>query len=79
MDNDVIDLLNQHEYFRGLSGAILQKIASFAKVTNYDTVAIIHQPNHPLIVGLVRPFAMLLPGWLLLRQGNRSRRYDISG
>jgi hypothetical protein len=31
------------------------------------------------VVGLVRPFAMLLPGWLLLRQGNRSRRYDISG
>jgi hypothetical protein len=39
MDDDVIDWLNQHEYFQGLSGAILEEIASFAKVTNYDTAA----------------------------------------
>ena len=48
MNDDVIDLLNSHEYFRGLSGAILEEITGFAKVTNYDTAAIIHQPNDSL-------------------------------
>jgi len=48
MDDDVIDLLQKHEYFRGISGAILEEIASFAKVTNYDAAAIIHQPNDSL-------------------------------
>jgi hypothetical protein len=48
MDDDVIDWLNQHEYFQGLSGAILGEIASFAKVTNYDAAAVLLQPNDPL-------------------------------
>ena len=48
MDDDVIDLLKAHEYFRGISDAILGEIASFAKVTNYDTAAVIHQLNDPL-------------------------------
>ena len=48
MDDDVIDLLKAHEYFRGISGAILGEIASFAKVTNYDAAAVIHQLNDPL-------------------------------
>ena len=48
MDDDVIDLLKAHEYFRGISGAILEEIASFAKVTNYDAAAVIHQLNDPL-------------------------------
>jgi NTE family protein len=48
MYDDVVDLLQGHEYFRGISGAILEEIASFAKVTNYDAAAVIHQPNDPL-------------------------------
>ena len=48
MDDDVIDLLKAHEYFRGISGAILGEIASFAKVTNYDAAAVVHQLNDPL-------------------------------
>ena len=48
MDDDVIDLLQKHEYFSGISGAILEEIASFAKVTNYDAAAVIHQLNDPL-------------------------------
>ena len=48
MDDDVIDLLKAHEYFRGISDAILGEIASFAKVTNYDAAAVIHQLNDPL-------------------------------
>ena len=48
MDDDVIDLLKAHEYFRGISGAILGEIASFAKVTNYDAAAVIHQLNDSL-------------------------------
>ena len=48
MDDDIINLLKAHEYFRGISAAILGEIASFAKVTNYDTAAVIHQLNDPL-------------------------------
>ena len=48
MYDDVIDLLKRHEYFRGISDAILGEIASFAKVTNYDAAAVILQPNDPL-------------------------------
>ena len=48
MYDDVIDLLKRHEYFRGISDAVLGGIASFAKVTNYDAAAVILQPNDPL-------------------------------
>ena len=48
MDDDVIDLLKAHEYFRDISGDILEEIASFAKVTHYDAAAVIHQLNDPL-------------------------------
>ena len=48
MDDDVIDLLKAHEYFRGISDAILGEIASFATITNYDAAAVIHQLNDPL-------------------------------
>ena len=48
MDDDVIDLLKRHEYFRGISDAILGEFASFGKVTNYDVAAVIHQPNDAL-------------------------------
>ncbi len=48
MYDDVIDLLKTHEYFRGVSDAILGGIASFAKVTNYDAAAVVHQLNDPL-------------------------------
>ena len=53
MDDDVIDLLKAHEYFRGISGAILEEIASFAKVTNYEAAAVVHQLNDPLSVNLL--------------------------
>jgi NTE family protein len=48
MYDDVIDLLKRHEYFGGISDAVLGGIASFAKVTNYDAAAVILQPNDPL-------------------------------
>jgi predicted acylesterase/phospholipase RssA/CRP-like cAMP-binding protein len=48
MDDDVIDLLKAHEYFRGISSAILGEIASFAKVANYDAAVVVHQLNDPL-------------------------------
>ena len=48
MDDDVIDLLKAHEYFRGISDTILGEIASFATVTNYDAAAVVHQLNDPL-------------------------------
>ena len=46
--DDVIDLLKTHEYFRGVSDAILGEIARFGAVTNYDTAASVHQLNDPL-------------------------------
>ena len=48
MYEDVIDLLKAHDYFRGISGAVLGEIASLAKATNYEPAAIIHQLNDPL-------------------------------
>ena len=48
MDDEVINLLKRHEYFRGISDAILGEFASFGKVTNYDAAAVILQPNDPL-------------------------------
>ncbi|HEY6384002.1 MAG TPA: Crp/Fnr family transcriptional regulator, partial [Pseudolabrys sp.] len=46
--DDVIDLLKAHEYFRGVSDAILGEIAQFAKITHYDAAEIVHQFNDPL-------------------------------
>ena len=46
--DDVIDLLKAHEYFRGVSDAILGEIARFATVTNYDAAAVVHQLDDPL-------------------------------
>jgi NTE family protein len=48
MYEDVIDLLRAHDYFRGISGAVLGEIAGLAKVTNHDPAAVIHQLNDPL-------------------------------
>ena len=48
MDDDVIDLLKAHEYFRGVSDAVLGEIASIGTVTNYDAAAVVHQLNDPL-------------------------------
>jgi NTE family protein len=48
MYDDVIDLLKAHEYFRGVSDTTLGEIARFAKVTNYDAAAVVHQLNDPL-------------------------------
>jgi CRP-like cAMP-binding protein len=46
--DDVVDLLNAHEYFRGVGDAILGEIAGFAKITHHDAAEIIHQLNDPL-------------------------------
>ena len=48
MHDDVIDLLKRHEYFHGISDAVLEEIASFAKVTNHDAATVILQPGDPL-------------------------------
>lgn len=48
LGGDVIDLLKAHEYFRGVSDAILGEIARFGTVTNYDTAAVVHQLNDSL-------------------------------
>ena len=48
MNDDVIDLLKAHEYFRGVSDTILREIAGFGTITNYDAAAVIHQLNDPL-------------------------------
>ena len=48
MDDDVIDLLKAHEYFRGISDTVLGEIARFGTITNYDAAAVVHQLNDPL-------------------------------
>jgi hypothetical protein len=48
MNDDVIDLLKAHEYFRGVSDTILGEIARFGTITNYDAAAVVHQLNDPL-------------------------------
>ena len=48
MYDEVIDLLKAHEYFRGVSDAILGEIARFGTITNYDAAAVVHQLNDPL-------------------------------
>jgi NTE family protein len=48
MDDDVIDLLKAHEYFRGVSDAVLGEIARIGTITNYDAAAVVHQLNDPL-------------------------------
>ena len=46
--DQLIEFLKTHEYFRGVSDAILGEIARFGAVTNYDTAATVHQLNDPL-------------------------------
>ena len=46
--DDVIDLLKAHQYFRGISDAVLGEIAHLGTLTNYDVAAVIQQPNDPL-------------------------------
>ena len=48
MYDDIIELLKAHEYFRGVSDAILGEIARIGTVTNYDAAAVVHQLNEPL-------------------------------
>ena len=48
MYDDVIDLLKAHEYFRGVSDAVLGEIARIGTITNYDAAAVVHQLNDPL-------------------------------
>jgi NTE family protein len=45
---DILDLLRAHEYFHGVSDAVLAQIASFATIANYDAAAIVHELNDPL-------------------------------
>jgi predicted acylesterase/phospholipase RssA/CRP-like cAMP-binding protein len=46
--DDVIDLLKAHEYFRGVSDAVLGEIARIGTITHYDAAAVVHQLNDPL-------------------------------
>ena len=46
--DDVVDLLKAHEYFRGVSEAVVGEIARLGTVTNYDVAAVVHQLNDPL-------------------------------
>jgi len=46
--DDVIDLLKAHEYFSGVSDAVVGEIARLGTVTNYDVAAVVHQLNDPL-------------------------------
>ena len=48
MHDDVIDLLKAHEYFRGVSDAVLGEIARIGTITHYDAAAVVHQLNDPL-------------------------------
>ena len=54
MDDDVIDLLKAHEYFRGVSDAVLGEIASFGTITNYDAAAVVHPAQRSPLVNLLR-------------------------
>jgi NTE family protein len=48
LSEDVIDLLKAHQYFRGISDAVLGEIAHLGTLTNYDVAAVVQQPNDPL-------------------------------
>ena len=48
MDDDVIDLLKAHEYFRDITHTLLGEIASLGTITNYDATAVVHELNDPL-------------------------------
>ena len=48
MSDEVIDLLKAHEYFHGVSDAVLGEIARIGTITNYDAAAVVHQLNDPL-------------------------------
>jgi predicted acylesterase/phospholipase RssA/CRP-like cAMP-binding protein len=46
--NGVIDLLKAHEYFRGVSDAVVGEIARLGSVNNHDAAAIVHELDDPL-------------------------------
>ena len=48
MDDDVIDLLKAHEYFRDVPDTALGEIARFGTIANYDAAAVVHELNDPL-------------------------------
>lgn len=48
MGDDIIALLNAHQYFRGISDDTLREITSIAQVSNYATGAVVHQLDEPL-------------------------------
>ncbi len=48
MGDDIIALLNAHQYFRGISDDTLREITSLAQVSNYPTGAVVHQLDEPL-------------------------------
>jgi predicted acylesterase/phospholipase RssA/CRP-like cAMP-binding protein len=45
MTNDVVPLLQMHEYFRGISAEALREVAEHARVTNYPAGAVVHEAN----------------------------------
>jgi predicted acylesterase/phospholipase RssA/CRP-like cAMP-binding protein len=47
-DNDVIDLLKGHEYFRGITEIVLDEIARLGILTHYGADAVVHELDDPL-------------------------------
>jgi predicted acylesterase/phospholipase RssA/CRP-like cAMP-binding protein len=47
-DNDIIDLLKGHTYFRGISDAALDEVARLGLLTDYAAGAVVHQLDDPL-------------------------------
>ncbi len=48
MDDNVVDLLKVHEYFRGISDEIIREIAAFATVSDHEAAAVVHEISNPL-------------------------------
>lgn len=48
MGDDVMTLLNAHEYFHGIDDATLRQIVDTAKVLHFSAGTVVHQLNEPL-------------------------------
>src|SRR5262245_26537997 len=48
LGDDVIDLLKAHEYFRGVSDAVVSETARLGTVKNHDVAAVVHLLNDSL-------------------------------
>jgi NTE family protein len=54
MSDDILPLLQVHEYFRGVDDEALQEVIRFARVTHHPAAAVVHEANEVLTsVGFV--------------------------